>query len=286
MPPPSVTSTPRSNYSSPPPALFLTPPPPPPSPAQFATFHPLPIRRAPSQTPTLDHYTTDPSLGYIPQNRKRNGSYSYSTKAKFPRNTSNIKCHVYTARHSITGFKHNIEMFQNPNNSLDSILGQIQNRMCDSRECRLVIFVVDFLLDFTSSVEATIDKIDQIYQFVESHGHMIMFAFLPYVPAISKDPKTKIPTLPSPNHTDYLVTLNNRLQVLASANPIKQAFSNKVVGYNHDKDNYKPSSWQGYNSTAPPHLRFSCCFSYTLRELTTRSTHFFNHVEKFITSLK
>ena len=177
-------------------------------------------------------------------------------------------------------------MFQDPNNSLDSIFGQIHARMCDSRVCRLVIFIVDFQLDFSNSVQATLDKIDQIYQFVESQGHLITFAFLPYVPAISKDPKCKFPTLPNPDHTDYLVTLNNRIQTLATANPIRQAFSNKVVGYNHDKTNYKPSSWQGFNSIAPTELRFSCCFSYTNRELTTRSTHFFNHVEKFIDSLK
>ena len=133
-------------------------------------------------------------------------------------------------------------MFQEPNNTLDNIFGQIKSRMCNSRECRLVIFIVEFLLNFTISVEATIDKIDQIYQFVEAHGHMITFAYLPYIPAISKDPKTKLSILPSPNHTDYFVTLNNHLQILAGANPIKQAFSNKLVSYNHEKDNYKPSS--------------------------------------------
>ena len=177
-------------------------------------------------------------------------------------------------------------MFQHPNNSLDSVFGQIQNRMCDSRVCRLVIFIVDFQLDFSNSVQETLKKIYQIYQFVESQGNLIMFVFLPYVPAISKDPKCKLPTLPYPNHTDYLVMLNEQQRVLASANLIKQAFSNKVVGYNYEKNNYKSSSWQGYNSTAPPHLRFSCCHSYTIRKLTTRSTHFFNHVEKFIDSLK
>ena len=45
--------------------------------------------------------------------------YTKATKVKFPRNTTSIKCQVYTAQHSITGSKHNVKMFQNPNNSLD-----------------------------------------------------------------------------------------------------------------------------------------------------------------------
>ena len=94
-----------------------------------------------------------------------------------------------------------------------------------------------------------------------------MFAFLPYVPAFSKAPKCKLKTVPTPDHTDYLVTINNRIQALATANPIGQAFSNKTVGYNHSKNKYKPSSWRGYNSIAPEMLRISCCYTYTDREL-------------------
>ena len=158
--------------------------------------------------------------------------------------------------------------------------------MCNSPECRLVKFIVDFLLDFSVLVEVTKAKFEQIIQFVESHGHLVTFAFLPYVPAYSKDPKTKLHIEPAQNHTNFLVSLNNFLQILAGANPIRQAFSNKLVGYNHERDNYKPTSWLGYNSTAPPHLRFSCCRNYTPRKLTIRSNHFFNHVKKFVTSLK
>ena len=240
----------------------------------------------PYSTHPIQHTSPSAKIGFIPQNRKRNGSISYSTKTKYPHNTSNVKSHVYTASHSITGFKHNVDFFQDPNNTLDNISAQIDSKMCNSRECRLVIFIADFLLDFSVPVEATKDKIYQIYHLVESKGHITTLVYLPYVPAISNNPKTKFPISPSSNHTNYLVTLNNRLQVLASANPIKQDFSNKLFSYNHEKDNYKASSWQGLSSTASPHLRFSSCFTYTPRELITRSTHFFNHVEKFITSLK
>ena len=113
-----------------------------------------------------------------------------------------------------------------------------------------------------------------------------MFAFLPYVPAFSTDPKCKLKNRPVPDNTDYLIEVNNKIHALASANPIRQAFSNKVVGYNHNKTNYKPTSWQGYNSIAPEELRLVSCYTYTDRELTTRSTHFFNYVERYADSLK
>ena len=244
------------------------------------------MRRAPSTTPILDHFTRDPSPAFTPQGRKRNGSISYSKKAKLPRNASHIKIHIYTAQHHITGSKPNVELFQNPNNTLDRILTQIEERGCDSRVCRLVIFIADFQICASDPAQATLDKIERIYRFVESHGHIVTFAFLPYVPAISKDPKCKANTVPTTDHTNYLVIVNNRIQALATGNPIGQAFSNKTVGYNHNKTNYKPSSWRGYSTTAPEAHRISCCFTYTDRELITQSTHFFNHVEKFIDSLR
>ena len=111
--PPVVTHT-KHMFSSPPPLFVSNRPPPPPSPALFVTPPPIPIRRAPSQTSTLDHFSQDTTPGFISENRKRNGSFSYSTKDKFPRNTISIKCQVYTARHSITGSKHNVECFKIP----------------------------------------------------------------------------------------------------------------------------------------------------------------------------
>ena len=104
--------------------------------------------------------------------------------------------------------------------------------MCDSRVCRLIIFVSDFKLDFFDSVE-----------------------------------KTLVHFTPSLDYTIYLVRVNDRLKILANANPIKTAFSNKSVGYNSGKNNYKPTSWQGFGSTAEPHLQF--------KELQTRSNDCF-----------
>ena len=160
------------------------------------------------------------------------------------------------------------------------------DRRADSRVCRLIIFISDFQLCRSDSVQATIDKIDRIYRFVESHGHMVTFSYLPYVPAYSMDPKCKTKTTPSPDLTDYLVTINNRIKDLATGNPIGQTFGNKSVGYNHGKTNYKSTSWLGYNSTAPEPLRFAACYTYTDRELIARSSHLFNHIEKFIDSLR
>ena len=113
----------------------------------------------------------------------------------------------------------------------------------------------------------------------------ISFSYLPYVPAYSLDPKRKTKTTPTPDLTDYLMTINNRIKVLATGNPIGQTFGNKSVGYNHSKSNYKSTSWLGYNSIAPEPLRFAACYTYTDRELTARSYHLYNHIEKFIDSL-
>ena len=244
------------------------------------------MRRALTTTPHLDQFTHDPTPAFPPASRKRNGSIIYSTEAKLPQNSPHIQTHVYSAQHPITGTKPNVSLFQDPNNTLDNILAQITERRTDSRNCRQIIFISDFQLCHSDSLEATLDKIDRIYDYVESHGHVVTFAFLPYVPAYSKDPKCKTPTSPNPDLTDFLIAVNNKIQELASANPIKQAFSNKSVGYNSGKTNYKATSWRGYKSNAPEALRFACCYTYTDRELVTRSLHFFNHVEKFIDSLR
>ena len=163
-PPPPPPPTPRTSQticSSPAPAHpFMPPPPPPPAPTHFSIPPPTPLRRATISTHILDHYTKDPSSAYIPHGRKCNGSITYSTKAKYPRNTNNINIHVYTAQHHIPGSKHNVELFQQADNSLDKIFEQIQSRRDDSRTCRLVIIIADFQLDFSDSVEATIEKID------------------------------------------------------------------------------------------------------------------------------
>ena len=155
-----------------------------------------------------------------------------------------IQTHVYSAQHQITGTKPNVSLFQDPNNTLDSIYTQITERRTDSRNCRQIIFISDFQLCPSDSLQGTLDKIDRIYNFVESHGHVLTFAFLPYVPAYSKDPKCKTLTSPNPDLTEFLIAVNNKIKELASTNPIKQAFSNKSVGYNSGKTNYKATSWK------------------------------------------
>ena len=97
-------------------------------------------------------------------------------------------------------------------------------RRIDSHNCRLIIFISDFQLCHLDSLEATLDNINRIYNYVESHGHVVTFAFLPYVPDYSKDRKCKTHTSPNPDLTDFLIDVNNRIQELAAANPIGQAF--------------------------------------------------------------
>ena len=99
-------------------------------------------------------------------------------------------------------------------------------------------------------------------------------------------PKCQTKTSPNPDLTDYLMTINHRIKDLATGNPIGQDFANKSVGYNHSKSNYKSTSWLGYNSVAPEPLRFAACYTYTDRELTARSNNLYNHIEKFIDSLR
>ncbi len=68
--------------------------------------------------------------------------------------------------------------------------------MCPANQCRLIIFVSDFVLDFSTDLEQVLSKIQEIIQYVESRGHLITFSFLPYVPWYSKIQKQlKIPSL-------------------------------------------------------------------------------------------
>ena len=165
--------------------LLLPPPPPPPSPTRFGTPAPLqaPLRRAQhSSTPILDHFMPNPAPAFTPTSRKRSGAFQYSKRAKMPRNSSHIKIQIYSAQHHVTGTKPNVELFHDSANTLDSILTQIMNRRSDARNCRLIIFISDFQLCPSDSVHATIDKIDRIYNYVESHGHLVSFAYLAMSP--------------------------------------------------------------------------------------------------------
>ena len=202
-----------------------------------------------------------------------------------PRNSPHIKMIIFSAQHHVTGIKPNVEICHDPENNLDRILEQIVNRESDARSCRLIIFISDFQLCPLDSADATIEKIDRINTYVESKGHLVSFAFLAYIPAYSLDPKCKTKTTPNPDLTDYLTNINLKIKSLASGNPIGQAFGNKSVGYNRKKDNYKGTSWVGYNSSALEHLRFAACYNYTQHELEARTDRLYNFVEKFVDSL-
>jgi hypothetical protein len=114
---------------------------------------------------------------------------------------------------------------------------------------------------------------------------LVTFALLPYIPAYSSDPKCKTKTTPNPDMTDLVTNINLKITSLALANPIKQAFGNKSVGYTSKNNNYKCTSWIGYNSLAPEHLRFSKCYNYTQHELEARTVKLYNYVEKYVDSL-
>ena len=100
---------------------------------------------------------------------------------------------IYTANHVITGVKSkaNCHLFQSSNFTLSNILSHFKSNLCDSRETRLVIFISDFQLAFEVPVERVVEEMHEIMEFVESHGHVLTFAFLPFVPAYSRDPNVK-----------------------------------------------------------------------------------------------
>ena len=143
--------------------------------------------------------------------------------------------------------------------------------MCPANQCRLIIFVSDFVLDFSTSIEQVLSKLQEIIQYVESRGHLITFSFLPYVPAYSKDPRvTKDSFIPQPDQTQYINAINDKIQTFALLNPIRACFNHKNVGYNSKKTAYKSTDWQNHSSTVEPHLSFQHCFQYTPQALKQR----------------
>ncbi len=131
---------------------------------------------------------------------------------------------IYTCNFPIQGVPDR-PLYQSRLNALSAIRQQIVNKMCPPSQCRLLIFVVDFLLDFGVGVEQVIREITELIEFVEDSGHVISFAYLNYVPAYSKDPKTvKDDFSPQPDYTNFITIINNKLQQIASHNPIKACF--------------------------------------------------------------
>ena len=157
--------------------------------------------------------------------------------------------------------------------------------MCAIQECRLIIFISDFKLDFSVPVELVLRLLQEILYCVESHGHLITFADVPYAPAYNRGPHTKPPFSLQQDKTNCLFTIYDQHKAFALLNPLKTCFSNKKVDMNSKKDGHKGPDWLGYSSTAAPHLRFQHCFSYTPSVLRQRSFYFYIHVNNFVNSI-
>ena len=245
--------------------------------------------RATNFTVALNSYTqnTDPNL--VPVTRKRSGSPVYSRKTKLPRNSPDKRIDIYTCQFPIQGVpeRPNCNLYQSEFNSLSHIRNQIISKMCPPNQCRLIIFVSDFLLDFSVNAEHVIREIVELIQYVESKGHLITFAYVTYVPGYSRDPKaTKDNFSPHPDHTNFIAIINNKLQQLARQNPINACFSNKHSGYNSRKDGYMPTDWEHHSSTAESHLSYAHCFELTPAALKYRSHQFYLHVDLFVNAVK
>ena len=196
---------------------------------------------------------------------------------------------IYTCNFPIQGVpnKPNSYLYQSRFNSLSSIFDQIVSKMCSPSKCQLLIFVSDFLLDFSVEAEQVLSEICEIINFVESKGHLITFAYLLYVPGYSKDPKAvKDLFVPQPDRTLFVSKVNDKLQKIAKHNPIKTSFYNKYVGYNSRKDSYMPSDWENHSSTAETHSSYSLCFKFTPAALKLRSHEFYKHVDQFVNAVK
>ena len=239
-----------------------------------SSFHPTrpPPKRSVNLTPTLDSYTSDTSFNYIQVSRKRTGELLDSTQAKIPRKSTNKNIHICTANHSISGVepKPNCLHFQSPINTLPVIFSQIKSKMCPIGKRRLIIFICDFALDFSIPIELFLSLHQEILQYVESRGHIITFSFLPYVPANSRDPRTKPSISPQQDQIKYLITINDKIKAFALLNPLKICFNHKKVGYNSKKD---------------AHLRFQLCFNYTPSFIRQISFDIYIYVNNFVNSI-
>ena len=124
-----------------------------------------------------------------------------------------------------------------------------------------------------------------LINFVKSRGHVLTFAFLLFIPAYSCDLTVKSDHIPTPDHSNYLVSLNKQIEIFGNSNPLHICFSNRVVGLSANHKNIKYQDWEGYSSTAPPHLRLQNCHSYTLPVLVKRSKEFFSHGNSLVNAI-
>ena len=96
-------------------------------------------------------------------------------------------------------------------NNLRNIFNHAKEQLVDPRETRTVIFVSDFKLEFDVPVGQVVGEMCEMMHYFESCGHMLTFAFLPFPPALSRNPTVKPTYQPSPDHTSYIVSLNNQI---------------------------------------------------------------------------
>lgn len=127
----------------------------------------------------------------------------------------NVRMHIYRANHEITEL------------NLPNIFSHMKSNMCDSRKKWLVIFVSDFQLHFEVPVEIVLKQMNAIMEYVEARGHVLIFAFLPNVPAYSRNPKVRPTYTPFPDHTDYVVKIKDQIDIFGSLIPLGSCFSNK-----------------------------------------------------------
>ena len=121
--------------------------------------------------------------------------------------------------------------------------------------------------------------------YTESLGHILTFAFLPYIPAFSRDPSINVSYTPNPDFTPYFTRLNKQIKVFASLNPLKTAFSNKRSGLSANRKNIKGQDWQGYVSTTDLESKFKNCITFTPTVLDQRTFSFYTQVTSFVDSI-
>ena len=122
-------------------------------------------------------------------------------------------------------------------------------------------------------------QMSEMVQYVECRGHTVTFAFLAFALSYSRDPNVRTVYVPSPDCTDYIVSLNALIKTLGSRNPLGSCFSNRRVGLSATRKQVKSQDWQGYNSaTDNLTVAFENCYTYTTSVLANWSFDYISHV--------
>ena len=72
--------------------------------------------------------------------------------------------------------------------------------------------VSDFKLEYNVPVGQVIGLMNEMMVYFESRRHVLSFAFLPFPPAISRDPTVKPHYFPFLNHSHYIESLNIQIK--------------------------------------------------------------------------